>query len=119
MLDLSAKQPKKRQDWQAHSHLYWNGKLKQEVQGEWDAHKKTMLEKAATENAKLPTFPDGAPLSFRNKVVQRLFATESPEVRDEVEKFRNGSTVADKLDKDVTMDEEEAERAAKAQQYHE
>ena len=118
MLDLSAKQPKKRRDWQAYSHLYWNGKLKQEVHGEWDAHKKTMLEKAATENAKLPTFPDGALLSFHNKVVQWLFATESPEVRDEVEKFQNRSTVADKPDKDVMMDQEEAEHAAKAQQYH-
>jgi hypothetical protein len=73
LLNLSVKQPKKCQDRQAYSHFYWNGKLKQEVQGEWDAHKKTMLEKAATKNAKLPTFPDGAPLSFHNKVVQQLF----------------------------------------------
>jgi hypothetical protein len=121
LLDLSAKKTKKRQDWQAYSRLYWDRKLKEEVQDEWDAHKKTMLEKATNENAKPPTFPDSAPLPFRNKAVQRLFVAESPEVKDEVEKscYRNGSTVANKAGNDITMDEKEAQRAARAEQYHE
>ena len=118
MLDLKAKKPKKRQDWQAYSRLYWDRKLKQEVQDEWDAHTKAMSEKAAAENVKRPTFPDCPPLSFRNKIVQRLFIAESPEVKDEVEKYRNGSMVADEPES-TTKDEEEARRAEKARQYHE
>jgi len=118
LLDLSAKKTKKRQSWQAYSRLYWETKLKEKVQDKWVAYKKTMTEKAAAENTEPPTFPDGAPLTFRNPVVQRLFAAESAEVKDEVERYRNGMA-EDEHDQDATMDKWEVQCAAKAKQYHE
>jgi len=113
-LKLDSKKSKKRQDWQAYSHLYWDTKLKGLVAEEWAAHKQAALETAVAENAAQPTQPEKAPLPFRNEVVRRLFKVESPEIKAAVEKYRNNPT--NPVD---VQDDAEGTRIETAQKYHE
>jgi hypothetical protein len=110
LLNLSVKKEKKLQDSQVYSRLYWETKLKQPVLDEWTAHRKTALETAGTQ---LPEYP---PIAFCNEVVKRLLKTESPEVKDEVERYRQGSANAGDI---AELDEEEKKRAERAKKYHE
>jgi hypothetical protein len=119
-LDLSAKKRKKLHDTQAYSRIYWDTKLSQTVVNEWATHKQTVLEKAVAENTDLPTLPDTAPLPFRNVILKRLLKEESPEVKAEVEKYREDPKNWGKPSPlDHKMDEEESQRAARAERYHE
>ena len=58
-------------------------------------HKQTALETAVAENAAPPTLPEHAALSFRNKVIIRLFKHELSKVKAAVEEYQNGAKVAD------------------------
>lgn len=88
--------------------------MKQAVADEWAMHKQTALETAVAENAAPPTLPERAPLSFWNKVVKRLFKHEPSEVKAAVEEYWNGAKVAD----DGNPDDDESQRAAIAEKYH-
>ena len=119
-MNLSTKKPKKLHDSQAYSHIYWKTKLSQAVAKEWAAHKQTVLEKAVAENTDSPTLPNTAPLPFRNAVVKQLLKEESPEVKAEVEKYRENPINWGKSSPlDDEMDEEASQRAARAERYHE
>lgn len=60
--------------------------------------------------------PLSAPLWFRNEVTKELFADESEEVKDEVERHRNEDEEEDDLGSDC--DDADAARVAKAWTYH-
>lgn len=84
------------------------------MQDEWPAERARILERKANgEDVKDP--PDAAPLWFRNKWVRAEFATETDEVKEEVDKWRQGQLEGgthNGLDEDVDI--ENAKRASLA-----
>jgi hypothetical protein len=113
-LDLTGKKQKLLPDWQAYSSLYYDTRVKEIVVKEWPGERARILEqKANGEDVKDP--PEVAPLWFRNKMVRAEFVTETDEVKEEVEKYRQ-SLLEDSSDENIDdeMDAEEAKRVAKA-----
>lgn len=79
---------------------------------EWKEHAE-QLEQSREEGAKpIPLKPD---IVFRNKVIRRLYMSESEEVKAEVEEYRNNPEAAREDEADPDLDSAETERVSKAQ----
>lgn len=98
VLDLSEKRTKKRSALQAYSKLYYKTKVRAVVKERWDAK----LEEEKKNPPAKPS-PKNPTIDFRNQVTQEFFDKETPEVREEVEDYRNNPMA------DVTDDEDEGD----------
>jgi hypothetical protein len=113
VLNLSGKKEQMLAAWQAYSRLYYDDRVKATAEREWEEVKKT--EESRGDQGK--ALPKEAPLGFRNNVTQRIFTTESQEIKDEVDKYRKDLAAKNGAAEDIE-DEDEKTRIEKAQAYH-
>jgi tRNA(Ser,Leu) C12 N-acetylase TAN1 len=98
---------------QAYSQLYYETRIKDIVEAEWPAERDRILEqKKNGEDMKDP--PKRAPLWFRNKIAQLEFQTESDEIKDEVEKYRQSLLEDSEVEDAQNLGPDEAKRVAVA-----
>lgn len=79
ILDLSTKKPKCLPAWQVYSKLYYTTRIKAAVKSRWEQTKTLVDSSVLSEQPKL--------VSFRNAIMQELFAAESDNVKAEVEHY--------------------------------
>lgn len=94
--------------------------MKEHAVAAWPAERASILERiAGGETLKTP--PEMPPLSFRNKIAQERFVTESDEIKEEVERYRllrgDDSEDEELNEREETMSPEEAKRVATAKAY--
>jgi hypothetical protein len=110
VLDLSGKKSKKLPAWQAYSRLYYDTRVKATTNREWEEHVRAFMEnRPEGDETMLPTVP---PLSFCNEVTRRLFASETEDIKVEVEGYGNQTSMKD------NNNDEEAVHVAQAESYH-
>jgi hypothetical protein len=110
VLDLQGKKIKRLEPAQVYSRLYYETKLKLIIAECWETHLATNADK---------TSKSGPPLPFRNKIIRKLYEFETPEIKAEVERQCDEGLLEDEfeVDDDEDINEEEAQRCAKAVVY--
>ena len=113
ILDLRGKRHRKLADWQAYSRLYYNDRIKDVVDREWEAKTKAFMKSHAEgDESAVPVLT----MVFHNKITRRIFAGESAEIKAECEKYHDQEAMGGAADVEINA---EAARVAKAQSYHE
>ena len=112
MLDLSAKRSRKLSTWQAYSKLYYESKLKDQIQEKWEA--KYLSDHPGHDPTSIPP----PPLPFRNEVTKWLYNLEPLDVRNEVEAERNREVVDDDDEDDAGAEENGRKKIAKDYQMY-
>jgi hypothetical protein len=113
-LDLISKKKKTKllADYQAYTRLYYEARIKDVVDEKWLNERASILAKIA-EGEALKEPPEAAPLWFRNIIARRQLSSETEDMKEEVEKYRQ--PLADDSPKDILdegIDSEEAKRVA-------
>ncbi|KAH7904721.1 hypothetical protein BJ138DRAFT_1018727 [Hygrophoropsis aurantiaca] len=114
LLDLRARKQKILPDWQAYSHLYYEERVKPDVDAEWPTRREALKESGQEDT------PEMAPLWFRNQVTKRKFGAESDEVKAEVEEYRKQTdqSIEDEGTEELTeAEKEEHHRVHQAKAY--
>lgn len=112
LLDLSGKKTRKLTLLQAYSKLYYDDKVKETVEKEWE-QKVNEFNKTRG--------PDDKPLSklpFIKKVTERFWKNEMDDVIAKVERYREEQINEEDSAQNPAGDDDEAIRVAKAQAYH-
>ena len=123
VLDLGGRKRKMLPDWQAYSRLYYDDRIKATVDREWQEEIRKQNENegdGTTQNL----LSKVANVRFRAVITQRLFANESPEIKENVEKYRKDLFEGKSKDEgaDNVLDDKDAAEAAQvaqAKSYHE
>lgn len=110
VINLQKKKQKKLQPAQAYSRLFYEERLKVIIDKHWVAHI-ALNPEDSTKNQK-PS------LQFRNKIIKELYDSESTEIKERVEAYRDefleDEVKAEEDLDDEEVDKEEAQRRAKA-----
>jgi len=115
MLDLSTKRSRKLSTWQAYSKLYYESKIKDQVQEKWQA--KYLSDHPGHDLNSIPP----PPLKFRNEVTKWLYNLEPIDVKNEVEVERNREVIEivdDDDEDDVGVEESGRKKIAKDYQMY-
>lgn len=86
ILDLGRRKKKMLPDWQAYSRLYYDDRIKATVDREWED--KISKENKNEGDGTTKNLPKATSVQFRAVITQRLFADESPEIKEKVETYR-------------------------------